>query len=43
MEAIVAVVPSDEVEAARDLLAPLRKLRAVVAGGAAARTPCSKG
>lgn len=34
VEAIVAVVPSDEVEAARDLLAPLRKLRAVVAGGA---------
>jgi len=33
VEAIVAVVPSDEVEAARDLLAPLRKLRAVVAGG----------
>jgi 2-C-methyl-D-erythritol 4-phosphate cytidylyltransferase len=31
--AIVAVVPSDEVEAARDLLAPLGKLRAVVAGG----------
>ena len=31
--AIVAVVPSDEVEAARDLLAPLQKLRAVVAGG----------
>jgi 2-C-methyl-D-erythritol 4-phosphate cytidylyltransferase len=29
----VAVVPSDEVETARDLLAPLRKLRAVVAGG----------
>jgi 2-C-methyl-D-erythritol 4-phosphate cytidylyltransferase len=33
VEGIVAVVPSDEVEAARDLLAPLRKLRAVVAGG----------
>ena len=33
VEWIVAVVPSDEVEAARGLLAPLRKLRAVVAGG----------
>ena len=33
VEAIVAVVPSEEVETARDLLAPLRKLRAVVAGG----------
>jgi 2-C-methyl-D-erythritol 4-phosphate cytidylyltransferase len=33
VEAIVAVVPSDEVETARDFLAPLRKLRAVVAGG----------
>lgn len=33
VDAIVAVVPSDEVEAARDLLAPLRKLRSVVAGG----------
>ena len=31
--AIVAVVPSDEVDAARELLAPLGKLRAVVAGG----------
>ena len=31
--AIVAVVPGDEVDAARDLLAPLQKLRAVVAGG----------
>jgi 2-C-methyl-D-erythritol 4-phosphate cytidylyltransferase len=33
VEAIVAVVPSDEVEAARELLAPLRKVRVVVAGG----------
>jgi 2-C-methyl-D-erythritol 4-phosphate cytidylyltransferase len=32
--AIVAVVPADEQRAARDLLAPLRKVTAVVAGGA---------
>jgi len=31
--AIVAVVPADEIEAARELLAPLGKLRAVVSGG----------
>jgi 2-C-methyl-D-erythritol 4-phosphate cytidylyltransferase len=31
--AIVAVVPAEEVPAARDLLAPLTKLHAVVAGG----------
>ena len=31
--AIVAVVPPEEVLAARDLLAPLTKLRAVIAGG----------
>jgi len=31
--AIVAVVPVEEVQAARDLLAPLTKLQAVVAGG----------
>jgi 2-C-methyl-D-erythritol 4-phosphate cytidylyltransferase len=34
VEAIVAVVPADEQRAARDLLAPLRKVTAVVAGGA---------
>jgi 2-C-methyl-D-erythritol 4-phosphate cytidylyltransferase len=34
VEAIVAVVPADEQRAARDLLAPLRKVAAVVAGGA---------
>jgi 2-C-methyl-D-erythritol 4-phosphate cytidylyltransferase len=33
VDALVAVVPADEIEAARSLLAPLRKLRAVVAGG----------
>jgi 2-C-methyl-D-erythritol 4-phosphate cytidylyltransferase len=32
--AIVAVVPAGEIEAARRLLAPLRKLQGVVAGGA---------
>src|SRR5262245_7867970 len=31
--AVVAVVPAPEVEAARSVLAPVRKLRAVVAGG----------
>jgi 2-C-methyl-D-erythritol 4-phosphate cytidylyltransferase len=31
--ALIAVVPADEVEAARGLLSPLRKLRAVCAGG----------
>jgi 2-C-methyl-D-erythritol 4-phosphate cytidylyltransferase/2-C-methyl-D-erythritol 2,4-cyclodiphosphate synthase len=31
---LVAVVPRDEIEHARAILAPLRKLRAVVAGGA---------
>ena len=31
--ALVAVVPADEIDEARGLLAPLRKLRAVVAGG----------
>ena len=30
---LVAVVPAEEMETARDLMAPLRKLRAVVAGG----------
>jgi 2-C-methyl-D-erythritol 4-phosphate cytidylyltransferase len=35
VEAIVAVVPGGEQRAARDLLAPLRKVTAVVAGGAA--------
>src|SRR5258708_8940146 len=34
VEAIVAVVPAGEQRAARDLLAPLRKVTAVVAGGA---------
>src|SRR5260221_11519215 len=34
VEAIVAVVPAGEQRAARDLLAPLRKMTAVVAGGA---------
>jgi 2-C-methyl-D-erythritol 4-phosphate cytidylyltransferase len=34
VEAIVAVVPADELKAAHDLLAPLRKVTAVVAGGA---------
>jgi 2-C-methyl-D-erythritol 4-phosphate cytidylyltransferase len=34
VEAIVAVVPTDEQRAARDLLAPLQKVTAVVAGGA---------
>ena len=34
VEAIVAVVPEDEQRAARDLLAPLPKVTAVVAGGA---------
>ena len=34
VEAIVAVVPADEQRAARDLLAPLRQVVAVVAGGA---------
>jgi 2-C-methyl-D-erythritol 4-phosphate cytidylyltransferase len=33
VSAIVAVVPADEVETTRDLLAPLRKLRGVAAGG----------
>jgi 2-C-methyl-D-erythritol 4-phosphate cytidylyltransferase len=33
VDAIVAVVPAAEIEAARAILAPLRKLRAVVAGG----------
>jgi len=33
VDAIVAVVPAGEIEAARAILAPLRKLRAVVAGG----------
>lgn len=33
VEAIVAVVPAGEQRAARDLLAPLRKVAAVVAGG----------
>jgi len=34
VEAIVAVVPAGEQRSARDILAPLRKLSAVVAGGA---------
>ena len=34
VEAIVAVVPADEQRTAHDLLAPLRKVLAVVAGGA---------
>jgi len=34
VEAVVVVVPAEEIEAARGMLAPLRKLRAVVAGGA---------
>src|SRR5258708_8095757 len=34
VEAIVAVVPAGEQRAARDLLAPLRKVTAVGAGGA---------
>ena len=34
VEAIVAVVPAGEQRVARDLLAPLRKVTAVVAGGA---------
>lgn len=34
VEAIVAVVPAGEQKAAHDLLAPLRKVTAVVAGGA---------
>ncbi len=33
VDALVAVVPADEIDEARGLLAPLRKLRAVVAGG----------
>jgi len=33
VEAIVVVVPAEETAAARELLAPLHKLRAVVAGG----------
>jgi 2-C-methyl-D-erythritol 4-phosphate cytidylyltransferase len=33
VDAIVAVVPPEEIEAAREILAPLRKLRAVVGGG----------
>jgi 2-C-methyl-D-erythritol 4-phosphate cytidylyltransferase len=33
VDAVVAVVPAAEVEAARPMLAPVRKLRAVVAGG----------
>lgn len=33
VDAIVAVVPPEEVDAAREMLAPLRKMRAVVGGG----------
>jgi 2-C-methyl-D-erythritol 4-phosphate cytidylyltransferase len=33
VDAIVAVVPTGEIEAARGILAPVRKLRAVVGGG----------
>lgn len=33
VDAIVAVVPPEEIDAAREVLAPLRKLRAVVGGG----------
>jgi 2-C-methyl-D-erythritol 4-phosphate cytidylyltransferase len=33
VDAVVVVVPASEIEAARGLLAPVRKLRAVVAGG----------
>ena len=33
VDGVVAVVPSEEIESARALLAPVRKLRAVVAGG----------
>ena len=42
VEAIVAVVPAGEQRAAHDLLAPLRKVVAVVAGGATVRTPCAQ-
>ena len=43
VEAIVAVVPADEQRAARDLLAPLRKVTAVVAGGATRQDSVSAG
>src|SRR5262245_6940498 len=33
VDGLVAVVPAEEIEAARGILAPVRKLRAVVAGG----------
>jgi 2-C-methyl-D-erythritol 4-phosphate cytidylyltransferase len=33
VDAVVAVVPAEEIETARAILAPVRKLRAVVAGG----------
>jgi 2-C-methyl-D-erythritol 4-phosphate cytidylyltransferase len=33
VDGIVAVVPADEIESARGVLAPVRKLRAVAAGG----------